>query len=171
MMDRLPYDPLRDFAPVALVASLPFLLVVHPSLPVKSVKELITLAQAKPGALNCSTSGNGSGSHLALALFSRSAGVQIMRIPYNGDGPAIVDLLGGQVPMKFDNVSTALQHVRGGKLRPLGITAPARSALRWAKSTILNATSLANTGACGAHCWATASASGRPCCWRPGAPG
>ena len=105
------------------------MLVVHPSLPVKSVKDLIALAKARPGELNCGSSGNGSGSHLALELFNRMAGVRIMRIPYNGDGPAIIDLLGGQVPVKFDNLSTSLPHVRAGKLRPLGVTSPVRTAL------------------------------------------
>jgi tripartite-type tricarboxylate transporter receptor subunit TctC len=108
---------------------LPQLLVVHKSLPVTGVKELIALAKARPGELNCSSSGNGSGSHLALELFNRMAGVRIVRIPYNGDGPAIIDLLGGQVPMKFDNLSTSLPHVRAGQLRPLGVTSATRSAL------------------------------------------
>jgi tripartite-type tricarboxylate transporter receptor subunit TctC len=129
MMTNPPYDPLRDFAGVSLIATLPQLLVVHPSLPVKSVKDLIALAKARPGELNCGSSGNGSGSHLALALFNRMADVRITRIPYNGDGPAIVDLLGGQVPMKFDNLSTSLTHVRAGKLRPLGVTSPSRTPL------------------------------------------
>ena len=129
MMRNPPFDPVRDFAGVSLIATLPQLLVVHPSLPVKSVKELIALAAARPGELNCGSSGNGSGSHLALELFNRMAGVRIMRIPYNGDGPAIIDLLGGQVPMKFDNLSTSLAHVRAGKLRALGVTSPARTAL------------------------------------------
>ena len=129
MMRNPPYDPVRDFAGVSLIATLQLMLVVHPSLPVKSVKEFIAFAKARPGELNSATSGNGSGSHLALALFSRMAGVRIMRIPYNGDGPAIVDLLGGQVPVKFDNLSTSLQHVRGGKLRALGVTSVTRSAL------------------------------------------
>ncbi len=129
MMRNAPYDPVRDFAGVSLIATLPQMLVVHPSLPVKSVKEFIALAKARPGEVNCSTSGNGSGSHLALALFTRMADVRIMRIPYNGDGPAIIDLLGGQVPVKFDNLSTSLAHVRGGKLRALGITSATRSAL------------------------------------------
>jgi len=102
---------------------------VHPSLPVKSVKELIALAKARPGELNCGSSGNGSGSHLALEIFNRMTGVRIMRIPYNGDGPANIDLLGGQVPMKFDNLSTSLQHVRNGRLRPLGVTTPVRTPL------------------------------------------
>ena len=129
MMRNPSYDPLRDFAGVSLIATLPQMLVVHPSLPVKSVKEFIALAKARPGEINCSSSGNGSGSHLALELFNRMAGVKIMRIPYNGDGPAIIDLLGGQVPVKFDNLSTSIAHVRGGKLRALGITSAVRSAL------------------------------------------
>ncbi len=129
MMRNPPYDPVRDFAGVSHIATLPQMLVVHPSLPVKSVKEFIAFAKARPGEINCSSSGNGSGSHLALELFKRLAGVQIMRIPYNGDGPAIIDLLGGQVPVKFDNLSTSLQHVRGAKLRALGITSPVRSVL------------------------------------------
>ena len=129
MMRNPPYDPVRDFAGVSHIATLPQLLVVHPSLPVKSVREFIALAKARPGEVNCGTSGNGSGSHLALALFSRMTGVRIMRIPYNGDGPAIIDLLGGQVPVKFDNMSTSLQHVRGGRLRALGVTSAARSTL------------------------------------------
>lgn len=129
MMRNPPYDPVRDFAGVSLIATLQLMLVVHPSVPVKTVKEFIALAKARPGELNCATSGNGSGAHLALELFTRMAGVRIMRIPYNGDGPAIIDLLGGQVPVKFDNVSTSLQHVRGGKLRALGVTSLTRSAL------------------------------------------
>jgi tripartite-type tricarboxylate transporter receptor subunit TctC len=123
------YDPLRDFAGVSLIATLPQMLVVHPSLPVKSINELIALAKAHPGQLNAGSSGNGSGSHLALELFNHMAGVRITRIPYNGDGPAIIDLLGGQVPMKFDNLTTSLTHVRAGKLRALGVTSPARIAL------------------------------------------
>jgi tripartite-type tricarboxylate transporter receptor subunit TctC len=129
MMRNPPYDPVRDFAGVSLIATLPQILVVHRSLPVTSVKELIALAKARPGELNCSSSGNGSGSHLALELFNRMTGVRITRIPYNGDGPAIIDLLGGQVPMKFDNVSTSLAHVRAGQLRAIGVTSPTRSAL------------------------------------------
>ena len=129
MMRNPPFDPLRDFAGVSLIATLPQMLVVHPSLPVKSVKDLIALAKARPGELNCGSSGNGSGSHLALALFNKMAGVRITRIPYNGDGPAIIDLLGGHAPVKFDNLSTSLPHVRAGKLRPLGVTSPTRTAL------------------------------------------
>jgi tripartite-type tricarboxylate transporter receptor subunit TctC len=129
MMRNPPYDPVRDLAGVSLIATLPQMLVVHPSLPVKSVKELIALAKSRPGQINVGTSGNGSGSHLALEIFNRMAGVRLMRIPYNGDGPAIVDLLGGQVPVKFDNLSTSIQHVRGGKLRALGVTSAVRTQL------------------------------------------
>jgi len=129
LMKAPPYDPLRDFAGVSVIATLPQLLVVHRSLPVTNVKALIALAKARPGELNCSSSGNGSGSHLALELFNKMAGVRITRIPYNGDGPAIIDLLGGQVPLKFDNMSTSLTHVRAGRLRAIGITSPVRSAL------------------------------------------
>ena len=129
MMRNPPYDPVRDFAGVSLIATLHQALVVHPSLPVKSVKELIALARARPGDLNCGSSGNGSGSHLALELFRRTAGVQIARVPYNGDAQANVDLLGGHVPMKFDNLSTSLANIRAGRLRALGVTAPTRTAL------------------------------------------
>ena len=129
LMKAPPYDPLRDFAGVSVIATLPQLLVVHRSLPVTNVRALIALAKARPGELNCSSSGNGSGSHLALELFNKMAGVRITRIPYNGDGPAIIDLLGGQVPLKFDNMSTSLTHVRAGRLRAIGITSPVRSTL------------------------------------------
>ncbi len=129
MMRNPPFDPLRDFAGVSLIATLPLMLVVHPSLPVKSVKDLIVLAKARPGELNAGSSGNGSGSHLALQLFSTMAGVRLTRIPYNGDAQAIVDLLGGHAPVKFDNLSTSLPHARAGKLRPLGVTSPTRTPL------------------------------------------
>lgn len=129
MMRNPPFDPLRDFAGVSLIATLPQMLVVHPSLPAKSVKDLIALAKSRPGELNAGSSGNGSGSHLALELFNTMAGVRLTRIPYNGDAQAIVDLLGGHAPVKFDNVSTSLPHVRAGKLRALGMTSPKRTPL------------------------------------------
>jgi tripartite-type tricarboxylate transporter receptor subunit TctC len=129
MMRHPPFDPVRDFAGVSLIATLHQALVVHPSLPVRSVAELIALAKSRAGELNCGSSGNGSGSHLALELFNRMAGIRIARVPYNGDAQAIVDLLGGHVPMKFDNLSTSLANIRAGKLRALGVTAPNRTAL------------------------------------------
>jgi tripartite-type tricarboxylate transporter receptor subunit TctC len=129
MMKTPTYDLLRDFAGVSLIATLPQMLVVHPSIPARSVRELIALAKARPGELNYGSSGNGSGSHLAMELFKKMAGVRITRVAYNGDGPAIIDLLGGHVPLKFDNLSTSLPHVRAGKLRALGVTTPKRTAL------------------------------------------
>ena len=129
MMRASPYDPVRDFAGVSLIATLHQALVVHPSLPVKSVKELIAFAKARPGQLNSGSSGNGAGSHLALELFNRMSGVNIQRIAYNGDAQAIVDLLGGHVPMKFDNLSTSLPHIRAGRMRVLGVTALTRTVL------------------------------------------
>jgi tripartite-type tricarboxylate transporter receptor subunit TctC len=129
MMRAPPVDPTRDFAGVSLIATLPQMLVVHPSVPAKSVRELIALAKARPGELNCSTSGNGSGSHLALELFRRQSGVQVARIPYNGDAQAIVQLLGGQVSFKFDNLTTSIPHVQSGRLRVLGVTTPKRTDL------------------------------------------
>ncbi len=129
MMRNPPFDPVRDFAPISRIAVLPQMLVVHPSLPPRSVKEFIAFAQARAGELNFATSGNGSGSHMAMELFMRQAKVRMMRIPYNGDGPALIDLIGGQVPVKFDNLSTSIPHVRAGRLRPLGVTSPERSPL------------------------------------------
>lgn len=129
MMKNPPFDPVRDFVGVSLIATLPQMLVVHPSVPVKSVRELIALAKSQRDDLICVTSGNGSGSHLAMERFKRMAGVRLMRISYNGDAQANIQLLGGQVPMKFDNLSTSLPHVNAGRLRALGITTPKRSDL------------------------------------------
>ena len=129
MMKNPPFDPVRDFAGVSLIATLPQMLVVHPSVPAKNVRELIALAKSLPDDLICVTSGNGSGSHLAMERFKRMAGVRLMRVAYNGDAQANVQLLGGQVPMKFDNLSTSLPHVKTGRLRALGITTPKRSEL------------------------------------------
>ncbi len=129
VMQSAPYHPLRDFTGVSHIATLPQMIVVHPSVPVKSVKELIALAKARPDDLICVTSGNGSGSHLALELFKRQTGVRMMRIAYNGDAQAIVQLLGGHASVKFDNFTTSIPHVNAGKLRALGVTTPQRSTL------------------------------------------
>lgn len=129
LMKNPPFDPVRDFAGVSLIATLPQMLVVHPSVPARSVKELIALAKSQKDPLICVTSGNGSGSHLAMERFKRMAGVSLMRVAYNGDAQANIQLLGGQVPMKFDNLSTSLPHVNAGRLRALGITTPTRSVL------------------------------------------
>jgi len=129
MMRNPPYDPLRDLAGVSLIAKLPQILIVHPSVPVRSVRELIALAKARPGELNFGTSGNGSGSHFSMEFFTRQAGVRMTRIPFNGDAPALIQVLGGQLPLKFENSSTAIPHVDAGRLRPLGVTSAKRSEL------------------------------------------
>jgi len=129
MVANAPYDPLREFTPVGLIGWVPQILVVHPALPVKSVDELIALAKGRPGQLNYASGGNGSGAHMAAELFMRQANVKMTHVPYKSDAPAIVDLLGGHIMVKFDNVVTSLPHVKAGKLRALGLTSATRSRL------------------------------------------
>ena len=124
---KVPYDPVKDFAPVALVAQVPNILVVNPSVPVKSVKELIELARARPGYLNFGSGSTGSTGHLAGELFNTMAGVKMVHIPYKGGSPAMADLLAGQVQLMFDNLANALPNVKAGKLRALAVTTLARS--------------------------------------------
>lgn len=124
---KMPYDAVKDFAPVTLVASVPNLLVVHPSVPAKSVKELISHAKANPGKLNFASAGNGTSIHLSGEMFKTMTGVQMQHVPYKGSAPAVTDLLGGQVNMMFDNMPSALPHVKGGKLRALAVTSAKRS--------------------------------------------
>jgi tripartite-type tricarboxylate transporter receptor subunit TctC len=124
---KLPYDPLKDFAPVSLVVQAPFLLLVHPSLPVKSVKDLLALAKARPGSLDAASAGQGSSTHMAFELFRTMASVKITHIPYKGTGPALVDALAGQVHMLFGNVLSSLVHAKSGRLRALAVTTAGRS--------------------------------------------
>jgi tripartite-type tricarboxylate transporter receptor subunit TctC len=124
---KMPYDPVKDFAPVTLVASVPNVLVVNPEVPANSVQELIDLAKAKPGELNFASSGNGTSIHLSGELFKAMTGTDIVHVPYKGSGPAVTDLLGGQVQMMFDNMPSSLPHVKAGKLRALGVTSAKRS--------------------------------------------
>ena len=126
MIPTAPYDPLRDFTPVGVIGWVPQLLVVHPSLQVNTIDELIARAKANPGKLNYASGGNGSGAHMATELFMRQAGITMVHVPYKSDAPAMVDVLGGQVLVKFDNVVTSLPQVTSGKLRALGITSPTR---------------------------------------------
>jgi tripartite-type tricarboxylate transporter receptor subunit TctC len=121
------YDPIKSFAPVIQVGHLPNILVVHPSVPAQNVKELVAYAKANPGKLSYASSGNGASSHLAGVLFNEKAGTDIQHIPYKGTGPALNDLLGGQVGMSFTDVLTALPYVKTGKLRALGIATAQRS--------------------------------------------
>lgn len=127
MYAKPPYDTLRDFVPVTLVASLPNILVVHPALPVKSVKELIALAKSRPGQLNYSSAGAGTSPHLSMELFKLMAGVNVLHIPYKGTGPATMELVAGQVQLSMPNVLTAQPQIKGGKLRPLGVTSAKRA--------------------------------------------
>lgn len=124
---RMPYDPVKDFAPVMMVAKMPNLLVVHPSVPAFNVAELIALAKARPGALAFASAGNGTSQHLSGELFKKMAGVDMIHVPYKGNAPAVTDLVGGQVQVMFDNIPVSLQQVRAGKLRALAVTGLARS--------------------------------------------
>lgn len=125
---KLPYDPLRDFAPITLITTSENVVVVHPSVPVRSVKELIAYAKANPGKLNYGSSGSGTTSHLGGAMFASMAGVDITHVPYKGSGPMLTDLLGGQLQLAFSSVPTALPHIKAGRLRPLAVTRLKRSA-------------------------------------------
>jgi tripartite-type tricarboxylate transporter receptor subunit TctC len=124
---NMPYDPVKDFAPVAMVARMPNLLVLHPSVPAANVAELIALAKARPGTLAFASAGNGTTQHLAGELFKKMADVDMIHVPYKGNAPAVTDLVGGQVQVMFDNIPVSLQQVRAGKLRALAVTGPARS--------------------------------------------
>ncbi len=124
---KLSYDPVKDFAPVSMVADLPLLLLVHPSVPANSVKELIALAKSQPGKLNFSTSGAGGSMHVAAELFKSMAGVDMVHIPYKGGAPAVADLIAGQVPLSFATVLETIQFVKAGKVRALAVTNNRRS--------------------------------------------
>ncbi len=128
-LQKLPYDPQRDFAPIVLATISPFTLVVHPSLPVGSVKEFIALAKAKPGSLNFGTSGNGAVNHFSAEQFKSLAGVNLVHIPYKGSGPAVLDLVAGRLHVMFENLPTVLPHVKSGKLKMLAVGTKTRSAL------------------------------------------
>lgn len=123
----LPYDPLKDLVPISRIAESPFLVVSHPSLPVKNVKELIALAKAKPGGLNFAYAGNGSSGHLTGELFKSMAGIKTNDVPYKGAGPAMIDVLAGQADLMVANILSSLPYVRSGKLRALALTGGKRS--------------------------------------------
>jgi tripartite-type tricarboxylate transporter receptor subunit TctC len=124
-----PFDMVKDFAAIALCATSPYLLVVHPSLPVRSVQDLTALARSKPGEINYASSGNGTGPHLAGEMYKRIARVDIVHVPYKGAAPAIMDLIAGQVQMNFQIAPGALSHVQAGKVRALAVTSLQRSRL------------------------------------------
>jgi tripartite-type tricarboxylate transporter receptor subunit TctC len=126
---KLPYDAARDFAPVSIATVMPFLLVVHPTLPARNVKELVTLAKSRPNQLNYASPGNGSTTHLANELLKSMTGMQIVHIPYKGVAPAAVDLISGQVQMMAGDLSTLIPHVKSNRMRALGVTGAKRSPL------------------------------------------
>ena len=137
--EKLPFDPVRDFAPVTRLAALPHILVVHPTLPVKSVKELIALAKAKPGELNYASSGIATSTHLAAELFRHMTGTDMVQVPFKGGAPGVVGLLSGQVQLYFATISTALPHVKSGKIRALAVTTAKRSVVAPEYPTIAEA--------------------------------
>ena len=122
----LPFDTRRDFAPVVLIADAPNILVVHPSVPVTSTEELVEFARARPGRLSYASSGVGTSTHLSGELFKAMAGVDLLHVPYKGGGPAVADLLGGQVQVMFATLPTVLEHIRASRLRGLGVTSARR---------------------------------------------
>ena len=128
LQDHVPYDTLRDFAPVALAVTSPNIVLVNPSVPAKSVKELIALAKAKPGALNYGSGGAGSSGHLAAELFKAMAGVEMVRVPYKGSGPALTALIGGEIQVLMSSAGGMTPHIKSGKVRALAVTSAKRSA-------------------------------------------
>lgn len=124
---KIPYDPVKDFEPVSLVALTPNIVLVHPSLPVRTVKDLIALAKAKPGTLNYSSAGIGSSSHLAPELFAILTGIKMVHVPYKGGGPGLVDLLSGQMQLMMTTMPAAMPHVKSGKVRAIAVTSARRS--------------------------------------------
>ncbi len=128
MMPRKPrYDPLRDFAPVTLVSTSPYVVTTHPSVPARTIKQLVALARSKPGAIAYASSGVATGIHLTTELFMMTAGINMVHVPYKGGAPAATDLIAGQVAVMFNNVITAVPHVRVGRLRALAVTTAKRS--------------------------------------------
>ena len=124
---KLAVDPAKELAPISMVASSPMILVTHPSLAANSVKELVALAKAKPGAINFASSGSGSTAHLSSELFKSMTAINIVHVPYKGAGPALTDLVGGQVQMMFTGVSSTLPYVKAGRLRPLAVSSEKRA--------------------------------------------
>ncbi len=125
---KLGYDPVRDFAPIALTHNAPRILIVHPSIPAKSVAELITYAKAHPGKLSFASAGSGGTNHLSGELFKMMTGVDMVHVPYKGAGPAVADVLAGRVPLTFDSIPVWIPHIKAGKVRALGVTSLQRSA-------------------------------------------
>ncbi len=126
---RNPYNPVRDFAPVSFVSTVPLVVEVHPSVPAKNIKELISLAKSKPGKLTMASSGTGTTNHLTGEMFQSVTKTRFIHVPYKGSGPALVDLMGGQVDLMFDQMSSSASYIRSGKLRALAVTSEKRAAI------------------------------------------
>ena len=124
---NLPYHPLRDFAPVALLTSSPFVLVVHPAMPVQNFAEFIAYARARPGRINYGSASNGSGNHLAMEMLKTATGIDLVHVPYAGAAPATTDLLSGQIGAMFNNMVSAAPHIPTGRLRALAVSGPTRA--------------------------------------------
>ncbi|HZA95431.1 MAG TPA: tripartite tricarboxylate transporter substrate binding protein, partial [Burkholderiaceae bacterium] len=127
LYDKLSYDPITSFAPITMYATQPNVLLVHPSVPAKNVREFIDLLKANPGKYAFGSAGNGTSQHISGELFKTMAGVQMQHIPYRGSGQMMPELLGGNLPVAVDNIATAIQHVNAGKLRALAVTSATRS--------------------------------------------
>jgi len=128
-LSKLPYDPIKDFAPIARIADAPNVLVVNPAVPAKNVQELVAYAKAKPGALNYASAGNGTAPHIAAEEFKLKTGIDMTHVPYKGSGPAVGDTLAGQTQVMFASLVAASQHIKSGKLRGLAVTGKTRSPL------------------------------------------
>ena len=126
---KLSYDPIKDFAPITLVASAPSVLVVHPSVPARTIADFAAYARANPGKLNYASNGNGSSSHMAAVLYETNAGVKMTHVPYKGVGPALTDLMSGRIELMFNSIVAILPHIQAGKLRALAVTSKSRSSL------------------------------------------
>jgi len=152
LLQKVPFDPVKDLAPITLASSTPSLVVVHPAVPAKTIKELIALAKAKPGGLNYGSGTSGSSSHLAAELFKYMARVNIVRVPYKGQGPAVLAVLGGEVQMSFATSSSVSGHIKSGKLRALAIGRPShlrsRRVCRLSRNPAFRATSRPLMRAC-----------------------
>ncbi|WP_207458257.1 tripartite tricarboxylate transporter substrate binding protein [Azospirillum sp. SYSU D00513] len=127
LFKKMPYDPVKDFAPVSWLVTVPNVLVVHPSVKAQNLKELIALLKASPGTFNYASSGNGTPLHLSGELFKSMAGVEVTHVPYRGAGPALNDVTAGQVPIMFDNLPSSIGHIKGGTLRGIAVTTAERS--------------------------------------------
>jgi tripartite-type tricarboxylate transporter receptor subunit TctC len=128
-MAKVPYEPARDFVPIAVLAVSTTSIVVHESLPVKTLKELIAYAKANPGQVSYASAGTGNANHISAEMFKMMTGIDMLHVPYRGGAPALTDMLAGQVQVMFDNLPTSIEHIRAGKLRPLAITSATRSEL------------------------------------------